>query len=412
MAESKTLQDTLWFELLVQKCMGAFEENLSTSSARMNHMNKLLKDLRRRDESSRCGQNFEDIDAEALVAKFKLAMENGDRLLKGVLSNKPSHESPGDYLDRLASRHTAPKHQSTQPEGSLFRRRTGIASAGQATVRQSPTPSPSILGSVLGSPSSITASHFANHNIAESSTSGGTPTEEAPVFLDPFSSLFHEIHRASRVQTPPSPTRSRSLPASSLSRMELPARSRSLSASSLSQIELPTNKSPPPLQRLASDVSLILDVSLTFNQSLEVLSVVQNEETTVLLQSDPTVGSSRTPNSAHPPAQMRDPETEPIKYLVYKRMATLLTFKLLSSWRQSVEVGNIYLQMWSDWGSMHAGMVLGRILVIHPSLAQVVPLVISFLLSLHPATLLYACLLYIHEAVVMATEMDPELTIA
>lgn len=57
--------------------MTAFEENQSTSSAKMNHMNKLLKDLMRRDESPRYGQNFEDIDTEALLAKLKLATENG-----------------------------------------------------------------------------------------------------------------------------------------------------------------------------------------------------------------------------------------------------------------------------------------------------------------------------------------------
>jgi hypothetical protein len=67
--------------------MKAVEENKSTSSARMNHMNKLLKDIGQLNESSRCGQKLEDIDAEALVAKFKLAMENGGALF---LSSKPS----------------------------------------------------------------------------------------------------------------------------------------------------------------------------------------------------------------------------------------------------------------------------------------------------------------------------------
>lgn len=193
--------------------------------------------------------------------------------------------------------------------------------------------------------------------------------------------------------------------------MELPARSQSLSASLLSQIKLPTNISTNPLQRMASDVSLILDISLTFNQSLEVLSAVQNEKMTVLLRNGPMAGSSRATYSAHP-SGMRDTETEPVEYLVYEHMATRLTFKLLTSTLCLVGAGKIKLRMWYDWGSMCAGMVLGRIIPVHPGLARVLTTIISSLLSLHPATLLYACLLYIHEAVVMATEMDPELIVA
>jgi len=150
------------------------------------------------------------------------------------------------------------------------------------------------------------------------------------------------------------------------------------------------NSLPP--RHLASDVSFLLDVSLTLNQSLEVLSVGQN------------------------PNGVRDPEMNPVKYLETESMATRHTFELLSSTLrgavQLVEIGNVYLVLWSDLGTMHAGVVLRRILAIHPSLAWVVRVILSSLLSLHTATLLYACLLYIREAIVMATEMDPELTIA
>lgn len=266
------------------------------------------------------------------------------------------------------------------------------------TTTQSPTPSASISRSVDSQESIWASDLVGNRDIAESSTSTSTPTRTETPF-SPFSSLFHEIHAATRQTKPPHVhVRSRSLSASLLCDRELPAPTRSLSTSSLSQIELPgqslygDTSRPLPLRPLADDVSFILNASLTLNQSLEALSVARDG--------------------------MGDLEAKPIEYPFYicKQMATRLTFKPLSSIFRGaigfVEVGNVYLRLWSDWGRMHAGEALRIIFTFHPCLAWVFPIIVSSLLSLHPATLLYACLLYIREVAVMATEMDPELTIA
>ncbi|KAH9021471.1 hypothetical protein EDB85DRAFT_417328 [Lactarius pseudohatsudake] len=460
-------KDTLWYELLVDQCRSALEEDKSAISARMNRMDKSLKDLRRNVENSRCSHSEEDYNSEALMAKFKLTMESGVSLLKRVLSQKPSHESWEGYLDRLASRYTpaAPKHRSPspQPEVSL------VHSAGQTTTRQPPMPSPSISVSDCQSVSESTPVSYLQeplgiHDIAESFEleldPTSTPLSLAGAPANPFLSLFHEIHRASRRQTalPLLGTRYRSSSTS---------RSASLAPVQSLYRHKPYPPLDPPLPRSASDVSFMLDVSLTLNRSLEVLSVAQVPVTSRLLcfpgstsdggvaqsqnntkdsdardpdsdpgdsntrDSDPGNSNTRDSDSgdfntrdSNPGDSNTDPrdsdtrgsETKPIKYLVYNRITMRHGFELLSSTLRGaiklIEVGDIYLRMWSDLGSVHAGVVLHRIQAIHPCLARLVPVIISSLLSIHTATLLYACLLYIREAIVMATEMDPELTIA
>jgi hypothetical protein len=70
-------KDTLWFELLAERCIIAGEESKSTSSTLMNRMDKSLKNIRRDIESSRCDH---DMDTEPL-AQLKLTMEHGGALL-------------------------------------------------------------------------------------------------------------------------------------------------------------------------------------------------------------------------------------------------------------------------------------------------------------------------------------------
>jgi hypothetical protein len=79
---------------------------------------------------------------------------------------------------------------------------------------------------------------------------------------------------------------------------------------------------------------------------------------------------------------------------------------------QLLNTGIVYLEMWLNSRCMHARMLLRRVIMIHPLLEQVLSILASSLLSLHTATILYLCILYIQEAISMVTEVDPEAILA
>ena len=79
---------------------------------------------------------------------------------------------------------------------------------------------------------------------------------------------------------------------------------------------------------------------------------------------------------------------------------TLLCFALwLMHW---VEAGNAYLEVRLG---RHARALLIGVFTLHPLLIRVYLIVELALLSLHPAALLLTCLLYIQEAILLATEL-------
>ena len=65
-----------------------------------------------------------------------------------------------------------------------------------------------------------------------------------------------------------------------------------------------------------------------------------------------------------------------------------------------------------DVGIVYLQKLFYRILGIHLFLTQVLPVLISSLLSLLTATIVYSSILYIQEAISMATEADPDVIIA
>lgn len=77
-----------------------------------------------------------------------------------------------------------------------------------------------------------------------------------------------------------------------------------------------------------------------------------------------------------------------------------------------VEAGNAYLGACLDYGGRHTRTLLNRIFALHPLLTRVYLIMESTILSLHTATLLLTCVLYIQEAILLATQMEPERTIA
>jgi len=74
-----------------------------------------------------------------------------------------------------------------------------------------------------------------------------------------------------------------------------------------------------------------------------------------------------------------------------------------------MNIGIVYLQKWLNLGSTY---VLHWMMGIHLFLAQVLHILVSSLQSLHTATIFYLCILYIQEAISMATEVDKDVIIA
>ena len=188
------------------------------------------------------------------------------------------------------------------------------------------------------------------------------PTSKSP---SPFRSLLHEMQHASRQQTTPS---------------TMPHPPHSHNTSSIHSRAW--NTLPPlPILQFVGKVNFIMNIEQALNHSLDALSV-----------SSKGIGG--------------------LRYLVYKHkvMRGILTFLsfILQAVLQLMYIGAVYLPTWLSLGWIHTRTLPHRILSIHPFL----PLFVSSLQSLHTATIFYLCILYIQEARIMATEVDPELIIA
>ena len=306
-------------------------------------------------------------------------MSHSECLLKKALSKKHPQESLEDYLDRLAIRlagsmrpltpmltpsttlHGVPR---TSPQSSTH-------SNSKSTTGGRSTLSPSISRTSSGHQSlsmSVPATLSDSHPVSFAESYEQEPMEE--VHTPPFPSLFHEMRHASEQQTTP-PTTS----------YPLHSPIASMSFSTPSRTQTPSQSPSPPPPQFVRKANFIVNFSQVLNQSLEALDVTRKE------------------NGVFQMGLM----TRPIfNYFSF-------TFQVLL---QLIDIGNAYLQTWLDMGRMRARMLLCRMLLIHPIFTQMLSVLISSLLSLHPATIFYSCLLYIQEAIVLATEVDTEIIVA
>ena len=139
---------------------------------------------------------------------------------------------------------------------------------------------------------------------------------------------------------------------------------------------------PVPQSVSDIDMNFIMNIHQALNQSLEALIVASRG-----------IGGSQMNLLTR------------YQYLLYMHkimqgIFNLLSFMLLRV-LQLMDVSIVYLQV-----------LFYRILRIHPFLAQVLPILVLSLLSLHTATIVYSSILYIQEVISMATEVDPEIIIA
>lgn len=340
-----------------------------------------------------------------------------ERLLKKALSKKPVHESLEDYLDRLAVQLAALAGPSTPSWMVSPSPRSPIQANDQMTAKRAPSlpeiplnnhdaNSDQLGPTLISAPQAIAAPRAAPRPSTSSLLSEmlhaqnmlhsepALPRESLVLSPPPYdesasppsSSPSLRNESASAAALPPAALCPSLAPHSPSPRSSSPPHLSPDSASpggSLLHLSRNEGGSPSPTHQLAhlrSDINFILDVSDALNRSLETLSMVQTR----------TQGTERNQ---------------------IERIFNIFSFTLREVLRL-VEIGNVYLQMWIDLGSMYAGSVVYRILRIHPLLAGVIPIIISPFLSLHTITLFYVCLLYIQEAIVMATETDPDLTIA
>jgi uncharacterized membrane protein len=72
-----------------------------------------------------------------------------------------------------------------------------------------------------------------------------------------------------------------------------------------------------------------------------------------------------------------------------------------------VEAGNTYLEAWLNYGGRHTRSLLNWMFTFHPLLYRVYVIMELALLPLHTATLLLMCMLYIQEAILLASQMEP-----
>jgi len=178
--------------------------------------------------------------------------------------------------------------------------------------------------------------------------------------------------------------------------------SQDFSSTSLLQLQLPL-PSPPsgsslpldethntiPLPQVTLEMDTMLRSLRTINSSLESLDPNFSETT--------GIGSGLIPSGPS----------------LYDNRLNYRTPSLVASWlTRRVEAGNAYLEVYLDCGERCARTLLKRVFTLHPLLIKVYLIAEPALLSLHIATLLLTCMLYIQEAILLATQTEPELPIA
>lgn len=397
------------------------------------------------------------------------------RLLERVLSEKPSNESVEDYLDRLASHLVGLVRPKTptwmnSPSPGYFTHANIESAMGQ---RSPPSPSTSQAGPGSQSPSTtipapspdmpiLLGSPFAENGELDRMTE--VPTSPGPSLL-----LYDEIRHASEQpeQTTPSTTpypspsqnTSPASPSIHLQPQSSPSTPQAGPGGQSPSTTTPASSSGMPML-LGSpfaengEADQMVEVPTSLGQSLSLYDEIQHAsgqlERTAPLTTPCRSHSQNTsqvlpsihlrPQSPSPHLPTRqlvrninmalkipqalsmasngigDSRMDPLTgYQAYKRRMKQGIFNLLSfTWviLQLVNVGIVYSQMWLNSGRMHTIVLLHRINGIHPFLAQGIYGLVSCLVSLHTTTILYSCILYFQEAIIMATEVDPEAIIA
>ena len=137
----------------------------------------------------------------------------------------------------------------------------------------------------------------------------------------------------------------------------------------------------------------MVDIQQTLDQYLKAISMASN----------PVWGSQVNLLARYLPAVYK-----------HKMMPGVFDFLSFTFWGvlRLMNAGTVYLIIWLLLVPMHARMLLHKIIGTYLFLAQVLPILFSWPLSLHTATILYSCILYIQEAISHATEVDPEVIIA
>ena len=342
----------------------------------MKELNKRLKRMERNIENSRCTLSEENHDVKLPVSKYKSLMEHGGalssnqiasssdkvittnreslgRLLEAVLSEKPSNEPMETFLDKLAIRLVELAHPLAPIWVNPSPPGSPVHSDSKSDIGQHPSGSPSSSTSRAGSSSqslSTTTPSDSDMLVPLSTTS---PSDSD--MLVPLDGPFSELHPVDQTaEVPPSPRPFISL----LDEM------RHVSSQQMAMPRI-------PVPQLISKVDFIKKIQLALNRALKLLK-------------------------AH--KMMRGG----FNFLSFMLKAVL----------QLIYVGTVYLQNWLDLGHIYARILYYRIVVIHPFFAQVLPLFIWSLRSLHTATIVYSCILYIQEAISLATKVDSEVIIA
>lgn len=88
---------------------------------------------------------------------------------------------------------------------------------------------------------------------------------------------------------------------------------------------------------------------------------------------------------------------------------TSLLFGFAFWLKHRVEAGNTYMEVCLEYVSRCRRALLNRTFALQPRIFRVYLIVESSILSLHIATLLLTCMMYIEEALQLATQMEPEI---
>lgn len=162
---------------------------------------------------------------------------------------------------------------------------------------------------------------------------------------------------------------------------------------SLTPSPLPSPSPLPPSLPLEETHDIISPPQVT--GEADTTAQVVPLQTTRLLPEPLSTNSGRTIGSG------------PILVLYTNRPSYHALFRFVSWLTQWVEAGNAYLEACLDCGGRYKGKLLNKIFTLHPLLFRAFLIVESALLSLHPAALLLTCMLYIQEAVLLASQMEP-----
>ena len=109
------------------------------------------------------------------------------------------------------------------------------------------------------------------------------------------------------------------------------------------------------------------------------------------------------------PSQTVEPLSTDFGETVGSGLMTSLLFGFAFWLKHRVEAGNTYMEVCLEYVSRCRRALLNRTFALQPRIFRVYLIVESSILSLHIATLLLTCMMYIEEALQLATQMEPEI---